>query len=93
MTAPEFVAFLEGKLAVHAKKIVPDEAVIEAHARRIWEQIQAEQRCKEILEQIHAQAATALLPPDLVARVQDLLEKEPELSWDQAVAKILDSSR
>jgi hypothetical protein len=89
MTAPEFVAFLEEKLAVHAKKVVPDKAVIEAHARRIWEQLQAQEQCKEILERIHAEAATVELPPDLVARVKRLLKKEPILSWDQAVAKVL----
>jgi hypothetical protein len=59
MTAPEFVAFLERKLAIYAKKVVPDKAVIEAQARQIWEQLQAEKRCKEILEQIHAEAAAA----------------------------------
>jgi DNA topoisomerase VI subunit A len=89
MTAPEFVAFLEKKLAFHAKKVVPDKAVIEAHARRIWEQLQAQERCKEILEAIHAESATAELPRNLVAQVKRLLKKESPLSWDQAVAKVL----
>ena len=89
MTAPEFVAFLEQKLAIHAKKIMPDKAVIEAHARRIWEQLQAEKRCKQILETIHAEATTAELPRYLVAQVKKLLNKECTLSWDRAVAKVL----
>jgi hypothetical protein len=84
MTASEFVAFLEGKLAEHAQKVVPERAVIEAHARRVWEQLQAERRCKKILETIHAEAVTAGLPKDLVKRVEKLLKKEPALSWDQA---------
>jgi hypothetical protein len=90
LTAPEFVVFLEQKLAIHAKKVLPDQAVIEAHARRIWEQLQAEERCKQILAQIHTEAATAELPHDLVARVKRLLKKESALSWDQAVAKVLE---
>ena len=89
MTAPQFVEFLEKKLALHAKKVIPDKAVIEAHARRLWEQQQAEERCKDILEAIHAEAQTAELPGDLVARVKKLLKKERTLSWDQAVAKIV----
>jgi hypothetical protein len=89
MTAPQFVEFLEGKLAVHAKKFVPSKAVIEAHARRVWEQLQGEERCKDILQAIHAEAATAELPGDLVARVKKLLKKERTLSWDQAVAKVV----
>ena len=89
MTAPQFVEFLEGKLAVHARKVVPSKEVIEAHARRIWEQLQAEERCKDILQAIHAEAETAELPGDLVACVKKLLKKERTLSWDQAVAKVL----
>jgi hypothetical protein len=96
MTAPVFVAFLEEKLSQHAQKVVPDKSVIEAHARRVREQLQAEQRCKQILETIHAEATTAELPRDLVAQVKKLLKKERTLSWDQAVARVLgkkDSSK
>jgi hypothetical protein len=89
LTAPQFLAFLEDKLKKYAQKVVPEEAVIEAHARRVWEQVQAEQRCKEILDQIHAEAATAQLPADMVERVKELLETESALSWDQAVARFL----
>jgi hypothetical protein len=88
MTAPQFVEFLEGKLQEHAEKVVPDKAVIEEHARRIWEQLQAKERCKEILEQIHTESETAALPDDLVEQVEELLADEPELSWDQAVARV-----
>jgi hypothetical protein len=93
MTAPEFVAFLERKLAIHAKKVVPNKEVIETHARRIWEQLQATERCQQILAQIHTEAATAELPQDLVARVKRLLKKESAISWDQAVAKVLGEER
>jgi hypothetical protein len=89
LTAPEFVEFLESKLAEHAKKVMPPSDVIEAHARRIWEQREAAERCKEILEQIHTEAATAQLPVDLAGRVEALLEEDATLSWDQAVAKAL----
>jgi hypothetical protein len=89
MTAPQFIAFLERKLAIYAEKVVPEKAVIEAHARRIWEQLQAAERCKAILEAIHAEAPKATLPPDLIAQIKIRLAKEPALSWDQALAGIL----
>jgi hypothetical protein len=89
LTAPQFVEFLETKLALHTAKVVPDQSVIEAHARRIWEQQQAKERCKEILAQVHAEAASAHLPEDLVDGVHDLVEEDDTLSWDQAVAKLM----
>jgi hypothetical protein len=92
MTAPEFVAFLERKLAIHAQKVVPEPVVVEEHARRIWEQLQAAERCKEILEAIHAEAPRATLPPDLIAQIKIRLSEEPTLSWDQALAGILKSA-
>jgi hypothetical protein len=88
MTAPEFVAFLEAKLVIHAQKVVPAKAVIEEHARRIWEQQEAEARCKTILETIHAEAANVTLPGDLVGQVIKRLKEEPALCWDLAVAAI-----
>jgi hypothetical protein len=93
MTAPQFIAFLERKLAIHANKVVPPKAVIEAHARRVWEQLQARERCKEILQTIHAEAAEAQLPSDLVEGVKKLLKKERTLCWDQAVAELMSGKK
>jgi hypothetical protein len=89
LTAPQFIEFLERKLSEHTEKVIPADDVMEAHVRRIWEQQQAKERCKEILDQIHTEAATAALPDDLVDQVEELLAEEPELSWDQAVAKVM----
>jgi hypothetical protein len=89
MTAPQFVEFLERKLETHTEKVIPEKEVIEAQARRIWERLQAKERCKEILAQIHAEAATAPLPEDLLERVKELLEEDAARSWDQAVAELL----
>ena len=50
MTAPQFIEFLEGKLEEHAQKVMPEKAVIEAQFRRVWEQREAKERCKEILK-------------------------------------------
>jgi hypothetical protein len=92
MTAPQFVEFLEWKLALYTQKVVPEPAVVEEHARRIWEQLQAAQRCKEILAAIHAEASGVTFPPDLMAQIKQRLSEEPALSWDQALARVLETS-
>ena len=89
MTSPQFIEFLEDKLEEHTAKVIPEDDVIEAHARRTWEQEQARERCKTILEQIHAEAATVQLPEDLRDRVEAILDEDAALSWDQAVAQAM----
>ena len=69
--------------------MVPDQAVLEAHARRIWEQREAKKRCQKILAQIKAEAAQVPLPAALETKVRKLLKKEPALPWDVAVAKVM----
>jgi hypothetical protein len=93
LSAPAFVEFLEGKLAEHAQKVIPTDDVIQAHARRIWQQQQALEQCKEILEQIEAEASRAELPADLKNQVEAILALHPTLSWDQALAKVMADSR
>lgn len=91
LSAPAFIEFLESKLQQHSPKVIPADDVIEAQARRIWEGLQAERRCKVILENIHAQTATAQLLTDLVEQVEAILQEAPALSWDQATAKVMAS--
>jgi hypothetical protein len=89
LTSPQFIEFLENKLEEYTEKVVPDQTVLEDHARRIWEQVEAQKRCQAILDQIHADASDAELPEDLVDGVYELLEEDATLSWDQAVAKLM----
>jgi hypothetical protein len=90
MTAPEFISFLEGKLEEHqVVKLVPDEAIIEKHARRIVEQIGTEKALEEILVEVQEEAQTVPLPEDLTQRIEELLQDDPELPWDEAVAKVI----
>ena len=89
LTAPQFIEWLEGKLEEHTDKVIPEDDVIEAYARRIWEQEQARERCKTILAQIHAEAATVQLPEDLRDRAEAILDEDATLSWDQAVAQAM----
>ena len=59
MTAPVFVAFLERKLAEHGvRKVVPDESVLEQHARRVIEQGLAEKVLNELRATLREEAAS-----------------------------------
>jgi hypothetical protein len=89
MTAPQFMAWLEPKLAKYCPKVVPPSNILEAQARRIWTQQEAEKRCSPTLKQIEDEAPTIALPADLEARVHKLLEAKPELPWDLAVAEVM----
>jgi hypothetical protein len=61
MTAPVFVAFLERKLAEHGvSKVVPDESVLEQHARRVIEQGLAEKLLNEARTALRKEAALAI---------------------------------
>jgi hypothetical protein len=90
MTAPAFVFFLEGKLEEYGvEKLIPGEATIEKHARRIVEQIGTENALEEILEEVREEAQTVPLPKDLTERVNQVLLDSPDRSWDAAVSEVI----
>ena len=92
MPADVFVGFLERKLAEHGvRKVVPDSGTLERHARRVIEQGLAEAALRENRARLQREAAAAELPADLDDRVRLLLEQEPELPWDLAVAAVIGS--
>ena len=71
MPADVFVGFLERKLAEHGvRKVVPDRATLERHARRVIEQGLAEEALRENRARLQAEAASAALPADLDDRVR-----------------------
>jgi hypothetical protein len=90
MTAPEFIAYLEGKLEEHGvEKFIPDDNTIEVHARRIVEQIGTEKALEGMLAEIQEEAQTVPLPEDLTERVERALTDDPEISWDAAVSEVI----
>lgn len=85
-----FIAFLERKLAEHGVcKLVPGQATLEQHARRMIEQRMTEKLIDDHRREMQNQAALIALPDDLSERVTTLLVQAPELSWDMAVAEIV----
>ncbi len=90
MTAPVFVGFLERKLAEHeVQKVVPDDGILERHARRLIEQGLAKKVLDKARPTLQLEAAATALPDDLHGRVRAALVERPELSWDLAVATLI----
>ncbi len=94
MPADVFVSFLERKLTEHGiRKVVPDCAILEVHARRLIEQRLADEALQENRARYRAEAASARLPENLDEVVRSCLDLDSELSWDQAVALVVDCAR
>jgi hypothetical protein len=90
MPSDVFIDFLEKKLTeAGVAKVVPDDAVIEEHARRLYEQKLAAEALERAREGYAAQARAQVLPGDLRQQVEIMLKERPELSWDQALALAL----
>jgi hypothetical protein len=93
MTAPNFIAFLEDKLAAHGvSKVVPDQGTAEHHARRIIEQQLAQEAMREMLPKIHEQSESVQLPENLRSQIRDRLQEQPEIPWDGALADIVEEA-
>jgi len=67
----------------------PSARRFETHARHHLETKLASELIAHHAEDIARRAAAAELPADLVILVYRLLKSEPELSWDQALARII----
>jgi hypothetical protein len=94
MTSPQLIEFVEGKLAEHGvTKLIPDEATLQIHARRLIEQKLAAAEVEKIKAKLMQEAAQVPLPADLYRKVEQRLAAEQKLSWDQALADVLAGGR
>jgi hypothetical protein len=90
MTSRQLVDLVEAKLQEHGvEKVVPEDGVLVQHARRLVEQRLVEQAITRISNELTEQAATVDLPGDLRERIDVFLEENPELPWDEALARII----
>jgi hypothetical protein len=90
MTSRQLVDFIEAGLTEHgASKLIPDEAVIEQHTRRVLEAQLTEQAIAKISGEIAEQAKKIELPADLREQIEAVFEEEPATPWDAAVAQIV----
>ena len=70
-------------------KIVPQEAIIQAHARHLFESEFADAAVAKLRPKIQKQAAAAELPADLRQQIEAGLVKVPTGAWDHALAAIV----
>ena len=90
MTSRQFLDFIEAKLDEHGvEKLVPEDAILEQHARRLIEQQLARKAIARVASKIAKEAASQKLPADLLARIGAALEEKPHLPWDAALAAVL----
>jgi hypothetical protein len=90
MASRQMINFIEAKLVAHGvEKLVPDDAVIEEHARRLLEQRFAGAAIAPLRTVIAQRARTAVLPADLTRRIAAALADNPALPWDVALAQVL----
>lgn len=90
MSADVFIRFLERKFSEHGvKKVLPDNAIILAHARRVIEQRLAAREMSAMAGQIAEAAAAVVIPDDIREQVATILKRRPELPWDKAVARVV----
>jgi hypothetical protein len=90
MTSDELVDFIERKFEEHGvSKIIPTDDVLEQHARRMLERHAVLSELDKLLPEIRKRVAETKLPEDLRTRVEELLEENPKLPWDAAVANMM----
>jgi hypothetical protein len=90
MTSRQLIDFIEEKFKERGvEKVIPDDDIIEKHARRVIKQRLTAQAIAKISEELTKQAETIDLPEDLREQIEDLLEERPELPWDEAVALVI----
>jgi hypothetical protein len=93
MTSRQLVDFIEWSFAEHGvKKVLPDDDIIELHARRVIEHQLTERATAKIAQEIAEQVKSAELPLDLRRRLSAMLAEHPELPWDLTLARIIRES-
>jgi hypothetical protein len=84
------IDFVETKFAEYdVTKLIPDEAVMEQHARRIIERQLLARAIAKISGEVAEQAKKIELPAALREQIEAAFKEEPATSWDAAVAQIV----
>ena len=88
----DFVEWIEDKLRTHGiKKVMPNsEGILEAAYRREYTRQWFNKKSVDIAEEANEKADEAVLPDDLTKILKDALEESPEISWDAALAELVE---
>jgi hypothetical protein len=86
----QFVAWIEAKLKGHGvKKVLPGDDLLAAAYRRAYVRQTVHNAIPEIVREAKQQMSVAGVPAELRSLVEAEVTAHPELSWDAAVAKVV----
>jgi hypothetical protein len=92
-TSDELVQFIERKLAdVEIEKVIPDEPTLKQACTRARAKALINKRIEAIVEKASDDAAQMAEVSDLADRVRALFKGDPALSWDAAIARIVEEA-
>jgi hypothetical protein len=91
MTSDALIAMIERKLEKYGlAKVVPHNDVLAATYRAFHRSQQLRPRFEEMARQFDKRAEAVHPPDDLKERVRAVLDKHPDLRWDDAIQVVLD---
>ena len=90
MTSRQLVDFIEAQMAAHGvAKVIPDDAVLDRHARHLIEQRLAHDAFERLRTDFADQAKTMTLPADLRDQLAAELTRWPQNSWDISLSTLI----
>lgn len=89
MTSPQLITWLEQKFKEHGvEKVVPDRPTLEIAWRRAEMVAKVNAAVDAVMAQAGKDGSTRAVPRDLGKRLRELLDRRPELPWDEALVRI-----
>jgi hypothetical protein len=87
----ELVEFIERKLnGLNIRKVVPDEETLREACQRARAIRLVNDQLKAIIDKATEDAKTMTMGSDLAEQVLLILDEDPSISWDAAVARIVE---
>jgi hypothetical protein len=92
-TSDELVQFIKRRLAdIGIEKVIPDEQTLKQACTRARAKALINEQIEAIVEKASEDAAQMTEVSDLAARVHALLKDDRALSWDAAIARIVEEA-
>ena len=85
LTTSQLLNIIDKKLAQHCVKVLPDRE----HLVGAWREQKVANALKERQKELQAEFSDQQPPYGILDDVRDLLAEEPELSWDEALSKLM----
>jgi hypothetical protein len=92
MTSGDLVAMIERKLKAHGlKKVVPDADLL----GEAYKEFHRSNELREAFEELESEfeETEIKVPKNLAKRVREILNKHPDLRWDDAIQTVLDGTQ